>query len=129
MDLKRFVRANADRVIAVTLVLLGLVAVVIGWFGASGTGLAVEQIPYLISGGIGGVVLVVVGCAAWASADLQDEWRKLDAIEERLDELVQATRRADPAASEESADSAAPSNGEARGRRRRQPLSSEPAHD
>jgi hypothetical protein len=88
MEMKTFVRANADRVIAVGLVLVGVVALVVGWFGVSGTGLAAEQIPYLVSGGLGGVVLIVIGCTAWVSADLQDEWRRLDAIEEQLEQLA-----------------------------------------
>lgn len=91
MDLKALLRANADRVIACGLVLIGAVAVVLGWIGVSGTGLAAEQIPYLVSGGIGGLLLVVVGCTAWVSADLQDEWRRLDAIEEHLDQLTRSS--------------------------------------
>ena len=88
MDVKTFVRANADRVVAVGFVIVGAVAIVVGWFGVSGTGLAAEQIPYLVSGGIGGVALIVIGCTAWVSADLQDEWRRLDAIDERLERLA-----------------------------------------
>lgn len=96
MDLKAFVRANADRVIAVGLVIIGTIAVILGWFGVSGTGLAAEQIPYLVSGGIGGLILVVVGCTAWVSADLQDEWRRLDAIEEHLRSLARSSDGIEP---------------------------------
>jgi hypothetical protein len=88
MDLKTLVRTNADRVVAVGLVLLGGVILVLGWIGVSGTGLAAEQIPYLVSGGIGGLLMVIVGCTTWVSADLQDEWRRLDAIEEHLASLA-----------------------------------------
>ena len=88
MEMKTFVRANADRVVAFGLVVLGIVALIVGWFGVSGTGLAAEQLPYLVSGGLGGVVLIVIGCTAWVSADLQDEWRRLDAIEEQLGQLA-----------------------------------------
>ena len=87
MEMKSFVRANLDRVVAVGLAVVGVVAIVIGWIGVSGTGLAPEQIPYVVSGGIGGLVLVAIGCTAWLSADLQDEWRRLDAIEEHLQHL------------------------------------------
>ena len=102
MEMKTFVRANADRVVAVGLVVVGIVALIVGWFGVSGTGLAAEQIPYLVSGGLGGIVLIVIGCTAWVSADLQDEWRRLDAIEEQLEQL--ASSRPDVA------DELAPSN-------------------
>lgn len=100
MELKAFVRANADRVLAGGLVIVGAIAVIIGWVGASGTGLAVKQIPYLISGGIGGVVMIVIGCALWVSADLQDEWRRLAAIEEQLERLASTRRDAAVATTE-----------------------------
>ena len=85
MEMKSFLRANWDRTLAVALVVAGVIALVIGWFGVSGTGLVAEQNPYLISGGLAGIALIGVGCTLWMSADLQDEWRRLDAIEERLD--------------------------------------------
>lgn len=84
MEMKSFLRANLDRVLGVGLAVAGVVAIIIGWFGVSGTGLAPAQIPYVISGGIGGIALIALGCTAWISADLQDEWRRLDAIEESL---------------------------------------------
>jgi len=40
--------------------------------------------PYIISGGIGGVFFLGLGATLWISADLRDEWRKLDRIEEAL---------------------------------------------
>jgi hypothetical protein len=40
---------------------LGLVAIVIGWYGASHTPYEFEQIPYVISGGLLGVGMVTVG--------------------------------------------------------------------
>jgi hypothetical protein len=40
---------------------LGFLLVVLGWIGASGTGLLFEQIPYMISGGLLGLALVVAG--------------------------------------------------------------------
>jgi hypothetical protein len=43
------------------LVVLGFVAVVIGWVGASHTVLVAGQIPYLLSGGLVGLGLVFVG--------------------------------------------------------------------
>jgi hypothetical protein len=85
--MKSFLRANLDRVLAVLLALVGVIALIVGWIGVSGTGLAAKQLPYVISGGLGGVVLVALGCTAWVSADLQDEWRRLDAIEQHLEHL------------------------------------------
>ncbi len=88
MELKTFIRANWDRVMAAGLVALGAVAIVLGWWGVSGKGLAAEQNPYVISGGLGGIALIGLGCTLWLSADLQDEWRRLDALEERLAQLT-----------------------------------------
>lgn len=44
-----------------TLLPLGLLLVVLGWVGASRTVLVFEQLPYLISGGLLGVALVIAG--------------------------------------------------------------------
>ena len=94
MELKAFVRANADRVLAVALVVGGLIALVAGWFGVSGTGLPAEQNPYLISGGVAGIALIAIGCTVWLSSDMQDEWRRLDALEDLVTELLAAQGRA-----------------------------------
>ena len=42
---------------------LGLVLVLVGWFGASGTTEFSSQVPYLLSGGLLGLGLTVVGAA------------------------------------------------------------------
>lgn len=55
---------SSDRwmlVVGGTLVPLGLVLVLLGWVGASRTVLVFEQVPYLISGGLLGLALVVAG--------------------------------------------------------------------
>ena len=40
---------------------LGVLAIILGWIGASHTVLVFEQIPYLISGGVLGLALAVLG--------------------------------------------------------------------
>lgn len=84
MDLKRWLRMNPDRAAAWACVALGIVALVVGWEGASNTAYTAEQLPYIISGGIGGALLVAMGATLLISADLRDEWHKLDRIEKRL---------------------------------------------
>jgi hypothetical protein len=91
MEMKNFLRANWDRALAVALVVAGIIALIIGWFGVSGTGLVAEQNPYLISAGLGGIALLIIGCTTWLSSDLQDEWRRMDAIEEQLKKLGDRT--------------------------------------
>ncbi len=82
--LGKLLRYQWDRTVAVGLVVGGLVAVVVAWVLASNTILTFEQIPYLMSGGLIGVCLVAVGATLWLSADLRDEWRKLDRLEEAV---------------------------------------------
>ena len=48
-------------VVAAVLLPLGLVMVFLGWYGASHTPYLFEQIPYLVSGGLLGLGLVVTG--------------------------------------------------------------------
>jgi len=80
MDLKRLLRNQWDRAAAVVAVALGAVALVLGYLGVSRSTLATQQIPYLASGGLFGVFALGVGATLWLSADLRDEWRKLDSI-------------------------------------------------
>jgi hypothetical protein len=65
-------------------VLAGAVSLLIGWIGVSDKVYPGEQIPYIASAGLLGVCLVAVGAVLWLSADLRDEWRKLDRIEELM---------------------------------------------
>ena len=88
MDLKLFFRAFWDRISAGLLVLTGALALVLGWFGVSGTPLPSEQIPYVVSGGLVGIALIGLGSTLWLSADLRDEWRKLETLEQTLREVA-----------------------------------------
>jgi hypothetical protein len=45
----------------VAIVVLGGICIGLGWWGASGTANLAEQIPYVISGGLFGIALVVAG--------------------------------------------------------------------
>ena len=74
------VRSQWDRSLAVVLVVAGVVALMLGWYGASNTEYVAKQIPYVISGGLAAVVLCGVGVGLWISADLCDEWRVIRAL-------------------------------------------------
>lgn len=54
-----------QRLLLAGLVLMpfGLVLVLVGWFGASGTTNLTDQVPYLLSGGLLGLGLTIVGAA------------------------------------------------------------------
>src|SRR5688572_30289562 len=84
VSLKSLIRLQWDRAAAWGFVALGAVVVAAGWVGVSGSALPAEQLPYIISAGIGGMFLLGLGATLWLSADLRDEWRKLDRIERRL---------------------------------------------
>jgi hypothetical protein len=87
MDLNRMntvLRSQWDRALAVAFAVGGAIALLIGWLGISGTALSYKQLPYIISGGLFGVVLVGIGLTVYLSADLRDEWRKLDSLEDAL---------------------------------------------
>ncbi|MCA1842670.1 MAG: hypothetical protein LC792_05665 [Actinobacteria bacterium] len=95
MQLTDWLRAQWDRVAAVVLAVAGLGVLVAGWFGVSDQVLPAAQIPYLLSGGVVGAVLIAIGATAWISADLRDEWRKLDRLEEFAAALLDDGDRTD----------------------------------
>lgn len=86
MDLMTRARSQWDRLLAVATLLAGVLVLILGWYGLSGTPYPAEQLPYLISGGIGALFLLGVSATLWLSADLRDEWRKLDRIERAIRE-------------------------------------------
>jgi hypothetical protein len=74
-------RAEWDRITGVTLLIAGGVAMFLGYRGVADSPFVSVQLPYIISGGLGGLLLCGVGVALLVMADLHDEWRKLDRIE------------------------------------------------
>jgi hypothetical protein len=84
MDFSRWLKCQWDRAAAVVAGVLGLVALLVGWLGVSRSGLPAEQIPYLASGAVLGLFALGIAATLWLSADLRDEWRKLDQIHHDL---------------------------------------------
>lgn len=80
MALVIWIRNQWDRVLAWTLVAIGGLMLVLGWVGVTSTPYSFEQIPYVVSGGLGGIFVLGVAAMLWISADLRDEWRKLDEL-------------------------------------------------
>lgn len=93
MDVMTRLRSQWDRTMAGLVGLAGVTVLVLGWFGVSGTAYPAEQLPYIISGGIGGLFLLGLSTALWLSADLHDEWRKLDRIEQSIREAGESTNQ------------------------------------
>ena len=84
MNLKNYLRCQWDRAGAVACLAVGVVALIVGYVGVSGTRDTADQIPYVVSGGMVGLFLLGAGVMLWLSADMRDEWRKLDAIDQHL---------------------------------------------
>ena len=81
MKLIKLLRREWDRSAAWACIGGGLLVMLLGWLGVSRTTFPAEQIPYVISGGLFALFLLGLGAMLWLSADMRDEWRKLDAIE------------------------------------------------
>jgi hypothetical protein len=81
-------RLHWDRVAAVVAVVFGLVSIVLGWIGVSGHDLVTEQLPYLASGAVFGGFALGIGGTLWLSADIRDEWARLEQIGESLHQQI-----------------------------------------
>jgi hypothetical protein len=73
--------------VALLLIALGGLAIGLGYNGASGTAVLAAQFPYLLSGGILGLALVVVGSSLMIVKAHRED-RAL--LERKLDELIDA---------------------------------------
>ena len=85
-DILGWLRLQWDRAGAWGCVLAGALTLFIGWLGVSETAYTAKQLPYIAGCGLGGMALIGVGAMLWLSADLRDEWRKLDRIEQAIRE-------------------------------------------
>jgi hypothetical protein len=65
----------------------GLLAVFLGWYGASGQALVAKQIPYLASDGVLAVVLIAIGNRIFLVNDLRRDSGRLDRLEQMVAEL------------------------------------------
>jgi ABC-type nickel/cobalt efflux system permease component RcnA len=96
MDMKRFLRAEWDRVAGYAFVLAGAVALVFGFIGVRSAADVIDEISYLVTGGIGAIFLLGVGATLLLSADLHDDFRKLHRVEEKLDQIHRALTERHP---------------------------------
>lgn len=74
--------------LGVLLGLLGFVVMFLGWNGAASQAFVHQQFPYLISGGVIGLALVVMGAAMIIVQNQRQDRAKLEAA---IDRLVAAT--------------------------------------
>jgi hypothetical protein len=66
---------------------LGAAALFLGWYGASGTAVTAKQVPYVVSGGLTGVCLLVLAAACFATDDVRRPLDRLAEMERKVDLL------------------------------------------
>jgi hypothetical protein len=84
MNMVHWLRAQWDRALAVGLFLASGACLMVSWIGVRHQALTALQVPYIVSGGIGAVVLIGLGGTLWISADLRDEWRAIDELRRHI---------------------------------------------
>jgi hypothetical protein len=101
-------------VLGYVLVALGLLALLIGWYGVSGESIVAKQLPFIASGGLLGVALVALGGRFMLIQDLRRDSNRLDRLETMVDELHAAllTRPDAPGRESSSARTGASTNGQ-----------------
>ena len=65
----------------------GILLILIGYLGVSREALVAKQLPYLISGGIGGIALVGIGAVFLGTEDIRRDSGRLDRLEAMVIEL------------------------------------------
>jgi hypothetical protein len=83
----RWVGSATRPVVGWVLIGLGVLLILAGYLGVSREALVAKQIPYLVSGGIFGMVLVAVGAFLLGTEDLRKDLRRLDRLEEMVGDL------------------------------------------
>jgi hypothetical protein len=71
----------------------GALLMLLGYLGVSREALPAKQIPYLVSGGIGGIFLAVLGAYFLGTQELRSDSGRLDRLETMVQELHQALLR------------------------------------
>jgi hypothetical protein len=85
--------------IGMALIVFGFVLILLGWYGAANSPYLYEEIPYVISGGLLGVALVIGGGvlvrSAWSMRQIEEERRNALAIVRSVDRLERIMRSLD----------------------------------
>lgn len=66
---------------------LGVVALVVAWVGVSDEIFVARQVPYIVSGGLGGVALIVLAGVLLGTHDLYRYADRLDRLEQKVDDI------------------------------------------
>jgi hypothetical protein len=99
-------RGRSDRdirkimhLVGMAVLIFGIVAIVIGWYGAAHSPYLYQEVPYLISGGLLGLALVIAGGVlvrcAWSLRQIEEARRNTGAIVRSVERLESALRLLD----------------------------------
>lgn len=69
------------------LVVAGFIVIAVGWWGVAHNAIVAKQLPYLASGGVIGIALVVLGGRFLVMGDLRRDSGRLDRLEQMVLEL------------------------------------------
>jgi hypothetical protein len=89
-EVQAWARAQWDRIAGVALIVIGALALYLGYHGVSRSAYVAAQMAYVVSGGLGGLFCLGLGAVFLLRGDLHDHWRQLDRIEAAI------RREADP---------------------------------
>ena len=85
--------------IGMSLIVFGFVCILLGWYGAAHSPYLYQEVPYLISGGLLGVALVIGGGVfvrcAWSMRQVEEDRRNALAIVRSVDRLERVLRSLD----------------------------------
>ncbi len=101
-------------VLAIVAMVAGAIALLLGWYGVSGTFDPGEQMSYLVSGGLGGIFLAGVGAALVSSSNMREATRKIDDLQRGIDALTESVADLQRALADGAAAPAAPAAAPAR---------------
>jgi hypothetical protein len=84
---------NMLRLLAGVLMLAGVIAVLLGFLGVRDQANIELQIPYLMSGGLGGLALIGLGALALLQHQMRKQEQRMARITDELDEWKEAALR------------------------------------
>ncbi|MCA1830993.1 MAG: hypothetical protein LC663_05730 [Actinobacteria bacterium] len=92
-QLTDFLKRNLRLLVVVGILVCGIVFVMLGWYGTAHTNIITEQIPYLISGGLLGLGLIIL------AGILATSWMQQRATDDLRVELARALANSRPMSS------------------------------
>ncbi|MEY2398214.1 MAG: hypothetical protein QOJ00_1388 [Actinomycetota bacterium] len=69
------------------LIAIGAIFMLVGYLGVSREAIPAKQIPYLVSGGIGGIFLAVIGAYFLGTQEMRNDSGRLDRLEQMVEDL------------------------------------------